>query len=171
MLVSFTESFTGPYALKKVIEKQRCLVFDSRLERRLCSLTVNFKFGNGKCKMLRNGKHSHSRYLPKYLTVQRDVLMKKLMKIPKSNLIRLLLELHQESGKVAPSIYDSVSKILINKEPRKVGIEQYQAEDVCFFSSPAFFASSKRLRMSMKALFCLRKLQNKFSISYSALLR
>ncbi|CEG64717.1 hypothetical protein RMATCC62417_01643 [Rhizopus microsporus] len=66
---TFYEIDCRPYILKKNIEKQQCLICDSSLERRLCAVTVNFKFGDGKRKMVHNRKHSHSTYLPKHLTV------------------------------------------------------------------------------------------------------
>ena len=43
-------TFMKSIALKKDIEKQQCLICDSKLERRLCTVTVNFKFGDGMCK-------------------------------------------------------------------------------------------------------------------------
>ncbi|ORE08202.1 hypothetical protein BCV72DRAFT_240685 [Rhizopus microsporus var. microsporus] len=116
---TFYEIDRRPFALKD-IAKQPCLICDSKLERGFCTVTVNFKFGDGKYKMVLNGKHSHSTYLPKHLTVAgKCCLDEKVDKDPHVKSSKAVVGVSSRTGEVVPSIYNSVGKILINKDCAK----------------------------------------------------
>ena len=117
---TFYEINRRPYALKKAIEKQQCFICDSKLERRLCTVMVNFKLGDRKCKMVHNGKHSHSTYLPKHLIVtEKCCLDEKVDKDPHVNPSKAVVGVSSRAGRVAPPIYNSVIRTLINKDRAK----------------------------------------------------
>ncbi|CEJ01290.1 hypothetical protein RMCBS344292_15322 [Rhizopus microsporus] len=117
---TFYEIDRRPYALKKDVEKQQCLICDSKLERRLCTVTVNFKFGDGRCKMVHNGKHSHSTYLPKHLTVaEKCRLDEKVDEDPHIKPSKAVVGVSSRTEEAVPAVYNSVSKILINKDRAK----------------------------------------------------
>ena len=117
---TFYEIDRRSYALKKDIEKQQCLICDSKLERRLCTVTVNFKLGDRKCKMVHNGKHRHSTYLPKHLIVtEKCCLDEKVDKDPHVNPSKAVVGVSSRAGRVAPPIYNSVIRTLINKDRAK----------------------------------------------------
>ncbi|CAO3671884.1 unnamed protein product [Rhizopus microsporus] len=99
---TFYEIDHRPYALKNDIEKQQCLICDSKLERRLCTVRVNFKFDDGKCQM--------------HLTVaEKCHLDEKVDEDPHVKLSKAIVGVSSRTGEAVRSIYSSVSMILINK--------------------------------------------------------
>ncbi|KAG1177635.1 hypothetical protein G6F70_002314 [Rhizopus microsporus] len=89
-----------PYALKKAIEKQQCFICDSKLERRLCTVMVNFKLGDRKF-------------------TEKCCLDEKVDKDPHVNPSKAVVGVSSRAGRVAPPIYNSVIRTLINKDRAK----------------------------------------------------
>ncbi|CEG77633.1 hypothetical protein RMATCC62417_12346 [Rhizopus microsporus] len=70
--------------------------------------------------MVHNGKHSHSAYLPKHLTVaEKCRLYEKVDEAPHVKPSKTAVGVSSRTGEVVPSIYNSVGKILINKDRAK----------------------------------------------------
>lgn len=76
---------------------------------------MDFKLGDEKCKMIHNGKYNHSRYLLEHLTVAEKSRLSEKAEDAHVKPSKAVLGFHPEPREVAPSIYDSVRKILINK--------------------------------------------------------
>ncbi|KAG1266648.1 hypothetical protein G6F68_002569 [Rhizopus microsporus] len=87
---TFYEIDHRPYALKNDIEKQQCLICDSKLERRLCTV--------------------------RHLTVaEKCHLDEKVDEDPHVKLSKAIVGVSSRTGEAVRSIYSSVSMILINK--------------------------------------------------------
>ncbi|KAG1178661.1 hypothetical protein G6F70_002894 [Rhizopus microsporus] len=65
--------------------------------------------------MIHNGKYNHSRYLLEHLTVAEKSRLSEKAEDAHVKPSKAVLGFHPEPREVAPSIYDSVRKILINK--------------------------------------------------------
>lgn len=90
------------------------------MERKLCNVKVDFKFGDEKCRMIHVGRHSHNQYIAKHLTVAEVRLLdKKVEEEPHSKPSKAVVGVSSRTGEVIPPIYESVSKILINKDRTK----------------------------------------------------
>ncbi|CEG81931.1 hypothetical protein RMATCC62417_16068 [Rhizopus microsporus] len=73
---------------------------------------------------MHNGKHSHSRYLPKHLTVAEKSCLGEKVEDAHVKPSKAVLGFHPEPEEVAPSIHGSVRKILVNK-----GCEKYELKN------------------------------------------
>jgi hypothetical protein len=178
---TFYEIDRRPYALKKDIKKQQCLICDSKLERRLCTVTINFKFGDGKCKMAHNGKYDHGRYLPKHLTVAENCrLDERIDEDPYAKPSKAVVGVSSRTGEAVSSIYDSVSKTLINRGRAKFALNNAkQRMDVSSRTSflrefekienehEGFISSAEVAKQAFCIIFCFPEMK-KFELPFSS---
>lgn len=96
------------------------------------------RLSDRKREMIHNGKCSHSRYLPDHLAVAEKSCLGEKVNDAHVKPSKAVLGFHPEPEEAAPSIHDSVRKILINKDRTKYELKN----------------AKQRMGISKKLLFC-----------------